>query len=309
MNISYFIGLGMSAAICTGLFAWKLHRSGRTSQTALLALPLAVFLGLVMAKVCYFLLEFRDQYVTYGLAGLWTDRPTEFSFIGGCVGVVLAVMIAARLKRQEILPVLDAFAPCGALMVAMTRACEGLLDPMCLVGMGEFVSDEKLCFFPIAVENEMLYSWFYAVFMLEAALAMGCALGSFLISRKEKFAPGRVFLHTVFFLALPQIFSERMLGKCMDWGFVRIEQLLCAVIVFAIILYACIKRGGLVDYVPAALCLLCVAVLIWIEFTLDNKLLFGIELSPTACYGAMLLTLCCMAGVSLFAYHRLNKAE
>lgn len=310
MNAAYIVCLLIGAVICAGLFAWKLKQYHLPMHTALAGLPLAAVLGLIAAKAGYFLLELRDQWARYGIAGLWTDRPSEFSFVCGAMGVVLAVALTARLLHQPVLRTLDAFAPCGALMAAFTRACEGLLDPMSLVGMGDFVENEALWFFPVAAENQMLYSWFYAVFMLEAACALIVAVAAFVRSRKGGFAPGRVFLHTAFFLALPQIFCERLLNQCMKWGFVRIEQLLCAVIVFVIILYACIRcRGGIKAFWPAMLCLVCVAVLIWMEFTLDNKLLFGIDLPTSVCYGLMIAALGCMAALSMIAYRKLNKSQ
>lgn len=309
MTTTYIFGLLIGAVICAGLFAWKLHRGGRKPLTALLALPLAAILGLVMARLIYFALEFRDMYVKHdGFGGLLSGKPDEFSFIGGCVGVILAVILSAKLTGQKALPVLDAFAPCGALMAAIARACEGLLDPMTMIGLGAWVENEAQQFFPVAVEIEWVGT-FYAVFMLEAVLALICSAGGFVISRKGQFAPGRVFLHTVFFLALPQIFSEQILHKYMAWGFVRIEQLLCALIVFGVILIACIKRRKLTAYIPAAGCLLCAAVLIWMEFTLDNKLLFGIDIPTMWCYVIMIASLACMAGLELDAYRRLNKAE
>lgn len=310
MNTTYFLGMGLAAVVCTGLFAWRLRRGGADVRTAAAALPLAILLGLVMSKAGYFLLELRDQYARYGMAGLLTDRPSEFSFVSGCVGVVLAVIIAARLMKQRPMQVLDAFAPCGALMVALARGCEGLLDPMCLVGMGDFVENEALWFFPVAVEISMLYSAFYAVFMLEALLALICACGSFLLSWKRRYAPGRVFLHTVTFLALPQVVVERLLSQCMRWGFVRIEQLLCALLAFGVLLYACIKqRGGWRAFVPAVLAVVCMAVLIDMEFTLDNKPFFGLELPTVVCYSVMIAMLCCIARLSLYSFHRLNRIE
>lgn len=310
MNCTYFLGLALGAAVCTGLFAWRLNRRGMNARAALMVLPVAVLLGLLLSKVGYFLLELRDQYTRYGIAGLLTDRPSEFSFVCGCFGVVMAVIIAAKVMKLRPMQVLDAFAPCGALMAACARLCEGLLDPMSLVGVGNFVENDALWFFPLAVENSMLYSWFYAVFMLEAACALLCAVVGFVVSHRKQFAPGRVFLHTLVFLALPQVFSERMLSQCMRWGFVRIEQLLCAVIAFAVILYACIKQcGGWKSFLPAALALLCMAVLIDMEFTLDNKPPFGLALPAAVCYVVMIASLCGMAALSLYAFHQLNKKQ
>lgn len=313
MKTTYILALAIGAVLCAGLFAWKLRRCGVKPMTALIALPLSAVLGVVLARVSYFLLEYRDITVRYdGLGGLLSTKPEEFCFLGGCAGVVLAILLTAKITGQKGSTLLDAFAPCGALMVAIARASEGLLDPLAMIGMGGVVENEALQFFPLAVKVEaygMVLNVAYAVFMLEAALALLCAAASFVISHRGSFAPGRVFLHTAFFLALPQIFTEQILGKYMAWGFVRIEQLLCALIVFAITLYPCIRSRKLTGYLPALGCLLCAAVLIWMEFTLDNKLLFGIDIPTMGCYAIMIAALGCMAGLSLLAYRRLNKAE
>ena len=308
MTTAYILALSIGAVLCAGLFAWKLRMGGMKPVLALAALPLAAILGLVMARLAYFLLEFRDMYVDYdGFAGLLSTKPDEFCFIGACAGVVLAILLTAKLTGHRTLPVLDAFAPCGALMAAVARACEGLLDPMTMIGLGAWVENENHQFFPLAVEIEWAGT-FYAVFMLEALLCLLCAVGAFIISRKGGFKPGRVFLHTAFFLFLPQIFTEQVLGIYMAWGFVRIEQLLCALIGFAITLYACIRRRKVTAYLPALGCLVCAAVLIWMEFTLDNKLLFGIDIPTVGCYAIMIAALGGMACMSLYAYRKLNKA-
>lgn len=310
MNGSYFLFLTIGAVLCTGLFAWRLRRIGMKAAGAFITLPLAAVLCMTASKLGFFLLDFGEQFQTYGFEALLRTRPAEFSFVSGCAGMVLAVLLGAKISRQPAVASLDAFAPCGALMAAIVRACEGLLDPMSLVGMGGYVENEALWFFPVAMENQMLYSWFYAVFMLEAACALICAAVGFALGHK-RFAPGRVFLHTAFFLAIPQVFCERMLNQCMKWGFVRIEQLLCAAIAFAVILCACImyRKKGFKAFIPALLALVCIAVLIDIEFTLDNKPPFGLEMSTTMCYVLMIGTLCCMSALSLYAFHRLNKKE
>lgn len=308
MKTTYILALAIGAVLCAGFFAWKLRRCGVKPMTALIALPLSAVLGVVLARISYFLLEYRDITVRYdGMGGLLSTKPEEFCFLGGCAGVVLAILLTAKITGQKALPVLDAFAPCGALMAAIARASVGLLDPMTMIGLGAWVENPAHQFFPVAVEIEWIGT-FYAIFMLEAMLCLLCAAVSFLISHRGGFKPGRVFLHTAFFLALPQVFTEQILGKYMAWGFVRIEQLLCALIVFAITLNPCIRSRKLTGYLPALGCLLCAAVLIWMEFTLDNKLLFGIDIPTMGCYAIMIAALCCMAGLSLLAYRRLNKA-
>ena len=44
------------------------------------------------------------------------------------------------------------------------------------------------------------------------------------------------------------------------------------------------------------------------EFTLDNKLLFGIEIPTIGCYAMMIAAIGCMGGLEQWAYRKLNKA-
>ncbi len=310
MTTTYFIFLLIGAVICTGLFAWTMHLKKENIRCAFAALPLAVLLGTVMSKGMYVLLKASEQFDNYGLSAFLRTQPAEFSFIGGCAGVVLAVYISARICKANVPSTLDAFAPWGALMAAIARGCTYFLDRMSMVGVGDYVENEALSFFPVAVENEMLFGWFYAVFMLECAFALLCAAAVLFPAIRGKMQPGRVFLHAVFFLALPQIFCEQLLGSYIKWAFVRVEQLLCAAIVFAVILYACVQnKGGKKRFLPLGLTGICMLAVIDLLFMLDNKYLFGLELAPGACYGLMIGLLCCIGALEVWAFKRLNKQK
>lgn len=306
MTFSYFLFLGIGAVICTGLFAWKLDRQNLSPALAPVALVLALVLGTLLSKVLYVLLLFPSLFDNYGIAALWRTEPTEFSFFGGCAGVCLAVLLAAKWLHQPTTKTLDAFAPCGALMVAFARAGVAFMAPNQVLGLGAFVENESLWFFPVA--RESFGMWFFAIFMLEAVFALVCAAVSFLLSARPARHPGHPFLHTVFFLALPQIFCEQLLNSYMQWGFIRIEQLLCGLVVLGIILYACVRHGnGFASFVPAVLTVVCMLGLIDLEFMLDNKYLFGLELGPITCYLLMLVLLGVMAWLFLWAFRRMNK--
>ena len=77
MKTTYILALAIGAVLCAGLFAWKLRRCGVKPMTALIALPLSAVLGVVLARVSYFLLEYRDITVRYdGLGGLLSTKPS-----------------------------------------------------------------------------------------------------------------------------------------------------------------------------------------------------------------------------------------
>lgn len=146
------------------------------SLPCLLCPALGIILGTVCSKVLFVLIKAQEQLDNYGLAAFLRTQPAEFTFVGGCIGLELAVCLAARLCKQPVSSTLDAFAPAGALMAAVVRGSTYFLDRMSMVGVGDYVENEALCFFPVAVENEMLFGWFYAVFMLDNKYLFGLEL-------------------------------------------------------------------------------------------------------------------------------------
>ena len=75
----------------------------------------AIVLGAVLSKVSYVVLQWHYAFPHWGWGAFTVLRPDTFCFFGGAVGVVLSVIISAKLTHQRVLPVLDAFAPAGAL--------------------------------------------------------------------------------------------------------------------------------------------------------------------------------------------------
>ena len=81
----------------------------------------AIVLGAVLSKVTYVVLHWHYAFPHWGWGAFTVLRPDTFCFFGGAVGVVLGVIISAKLTHQRVLPVLDAFAPAGALLVDHLR--------------------------------------------------------------------------------------------------------------------------------------------------------------------------------------------
>lgn len=303
MNGCYPAILGGGAVLCTLLFAQRLKQCGLPKYCAAIALPFGIAFGLALSKLLYVLLQFSRTFRRYGFAALLRDKAAEFSFVGGCLGVVLAVALAAHLCRLPVLKTLDAFAPCGALLASVARMGECFLD---LVGLGTSVEIPWLQFFPIAVFSEKTGCWMYAVFALEAALALLCAVAGFLCTRKKQFAHGLVFVATLFFLALPQIFSESLRGQCMKWGFVRVEQLLCGFTAFFLLVYVCSRCNGKQAWKAVWACIPCLLMVVAVEFALD-KPIFGTYLPDWLCYSVMLLVLLAMSVLALRTFRRMER--
>ena len=252
----------------------------------------AIVLGAVLSKVTYVVLQWHYAFPHWGWGAFTVLRPDTFCFFGGAVGVVLGVIISAKLTHQRVLPVLDAFAPAGALLVAIARFGEKYLGE---IGTAGFEMPEQLAFFPFALTNEWGESY-PAIFMLSCLAALIVAIVG--LTRKPGGRDGQLFLRTAFYLALPQIMCESLLAECMKWGFVRVQQLLCALTLLVILIVECRRAAGSLSFAkrwwPVGALLLCAAGLVGVEFALDKS-----GLPAFVGYGAMVVLLALIAGLSI----------
>ena len=306
MDLSYFAVILSGAVICTTLFWVLLKRNGGKGACALLALPLAAVLSLACAKAGYFLLRIDREWPRWGLAGLLRFSYRELSFFCGCAGAVLGAALAGKITGQPVKKTLDLFAPCGALMAAFARGAEYFLPGMNLPSRE--IGPEFLRRFPFAVSNEY-EEWYAALFMLSALLALiVCAV--FLLRKAEKRVPGLRLERTAFYLCLPQIFMESLRSDSITWGFVRCEQVLCAVCLLALLVRGCLRakeKGFFKTWWPVLADLLCVLLLVVIEFNLDRGY---IPLSMAGNYAVMAAVLLGIAACEIYCTRRrLQRAE
>ena len=64
----------------------------------------AIVLGAVLSKVTYVVLQWHYAFPHWGWGAFTVLRPDTFCFFGGAVGVVLGVIISAKLTHQRVLP-------------------------------------------------------------------------------------------------------------------------------------------------------------------------------------------------------------
>ena len=161
---------------------------------------------------------------------------------------------------------------------------------------------EQLAFFPFALTNEWGESY-PAIFMLSCLAALIVAIVG--LTRKPGGRDGQLFLRTAFYLALPQIMCESLLAECMKWGFVRVQQLLCALTLLAILLAECRRASGSLSFArrwwPVGALLLCAAGLVGVEFALDKS-----GLPAFVGYGAMVVLLALIAAAECGAARRVK---
>ena len=286
MNKAYWFTL---LAVFLASTAWLMLRAkkrGMKIAPVFTGVLLGAALALALSKALYTVLLSNRVWPRYGWASLLRMDAAEFSFIGGCLGMVLGVALGAKLHRICPPIMLSLFAPVGALMAAGVRAAEIFLD---MQGAGSYVENETIARAPFAISNEW-GEWFWAVFLLEALAALVVAV-VFGVSKKEDAILSLRFERVVYYLCVPQIFCESLRALGMRWGFVRIEQVLCGVIIEGLLIYGCLQcaapRGFWKRFWPCFAAIGCVGVVVGVEFGLDKVP----QISDTVWYCVMIAAL------------------
>ncbi len=254
----------VTAAFLLFVVLFLVRHDGKGAAAALLSLPLCSVLGFVLAKITYVLLMEIRFILEWGeWDALFDTAPKTFCFVGGAVGVWLGVLLSAKLtKYRPTGAVLDTFTVPGALLIAGLRLAEVELGSW---GTGRFIEvPESASYLILAVFNKYGEPH-VAVFVWEAVAAAVIALLSLIRTEAQ---PGQRFRTAVFRLCVCQILLENMRSQNLKWGFVCVEQLLCAVIVMGLTLLACsrIQNRGAVRFLPAGAMLLCMGAIVGTEF-------------------------------------------
>ena len=278
--------MAAGSAVIFALYGLRCAKAERLPQlrkhaweTALLGFLFSAVFGTVLARVGYALLMLELDFEYDGIAAL--EQLLEFeidcvSFLGGALGVLLGMLLANRLMRKgSVIAGMDAFAPFGALLAALFRMGE------CFFGSygtgGSLPEGSPLAFFPLALEIPVdggYSNWNWAVCVLSAAFALIWAAIAFFRLRSLGRA-GVNFTLTLFFLALPQVLCESMRQRGMFWLFVHTEQLLCAVVLLAVLLFWILQSDKSLPFSrrwwPMGVLLLGVALMVFIEFAIDGS--------------------------------------
>ena len=289
-------GSWIIAGLIAGAAAVFVSGRGDRAVPASATVLLSALLGFASAKVGYVLLLLNSTLVYDGLAAFANVRPGTFSFFAGAAGGYAGIVLGARLfglNRREWLRRCVPFIP---LFIAFLRAGEKALGT---IGVGGFVpADSSFARFPFAVTNSY-GEHLYAVFYLEAFFALVLA-AVLLLCRNGRLYELRAEM-CAFFLALPQIFAESLRARCMKWGFVRVEQLLCALLVLVMLFVSCrlIRKAVFCRFWPFAAGVLLVVCIGLLEYALDKT-----DIPVPACYLMMAAALLGLGFLETYAVSR-----
>ena len=288
---SYALALAAAAALSLAALVLSCARAGLGARRGALAAALAVPLCLVGARGYYLLMN----NVLGGrilMGGLVSPYPYEHAMCGAVLGAMLAAVLAARMTGERSSRLLDALAPAGLLMIALARFAEVFSD----FGWGQVIDDPALCFFPVAAQD-MFGQWHGAVFVLEGLVAALCRRGD---------VPGGRFAFALIAWSVAQIFCESLRAETLRWGFVRVQQVQCAVFALAALAVGSVKAGlrGRRLALPFAAYLLGVALVVGLEYALDK-----LPMPRALDYAVMALVLAAMGGAAHRPWGELSQRK
>ena len=301
---AYLLTMGVSAVCVCAFFFFSVRNrlalsSGKALSLSVCVLLLGTVFAVLGAKLFYFFFRF-SYIVRQGFAAYWFSlRTEEMSYYGGVAGVVFAVFLSAKICGIKARPVLNTFAPWGALLAAIARFAEYFLFP---AGTGALLDDPLP--FPIAVS--IVYSEYYsesvlAVFFFEGVMS----LVAFVLSLVHRAEPRRL-LRTLFYLCLPQILLESLRSEAINLLFIHLEQLVCYLFLEGVLVwYGLAKnRKSFSSWIPALVGLVVCGLVIACEFAVDGKIHVGDARIPEwIIYSVMACGLAALAA----AEHRGNR--
>lgn len=197
---------------------------------------------------------------------LWEGGYTLF---GAVLGGMLGAWLFAK-KKGSLLHTFDVMAPGAALAICVARAAEYFTTQ----GLGDYVEDEALWYFPLAVEN-YFEMWQIPVFFYEAIAALVICIVCLLVLKQGR--EGRTAEVFLTLLSLTQIILESLReDEFIRFGFVRFSMIMGAVTVAVVAflsLRRCLKKTGWTRWQIArtVMFLVGVVVVILIEFALDKS--------------------------------------
>jgi len=284
------LALGAGAAVVlTALLGRKAIGMDASLSLCLATLPGAVLGG----RLLYCLTMIESILVDFGGMGflpqLWQGGFTLFGAVLGGAGTA---WLYARATKRPAAALWNLLAPGAALVLAVARLAEYFTTQ----GLGDYLMDEALCVFPLAVQS-VYGDWQIPVFLYEGVAALVILLVTLLVQRRQGYT-AEVF---VILLCLSQVLLESLReDEFIRFGFVRFNQLAATVLlagVLAVRILRQVRAGGwnVWQFARMAIYAAGIGTIIALEFALDKS-----ELDNGLLYGVMAVTLLAMGAALMW---------
>lgn len=229
-----FIALGACAVIFFG--AVSVLKNGRLPpETIFYISPFAVIFGLFFSRMVYVLFS-TALFMSWGEAFDFTTGG--FCLYGAFFGVALSIVLWCIFTHNKdyILHVTDAACDFAALGICVGRMGSAFSDTC----YGRFITSPEFCRFPFACYIEAYESWCLAVYFYEALLcAVIWGLMQYFKPKLQKKGAKTVIFLTLY--AGIRTFLESLRADSVYFGFVRISQVISAIILIVIFTLSFIK--------------------------------------------------------------------
>jgi len=283
-NLAAFaVTMAVGAVLALALGWFRCKKAGITPKRILLATVLLPLFTAFFAHLLYCMVDLENTLYSYSFWHLFMFWQPGYMVYGGMLGVVLALVVAGGKERMNLL---EQFAPSLALMIIAARLSEGMMGQ----GYGEYWFEEEtfFCRFPFMVYDPEYEGWAWALFVLEALVAL--VLLVILLAKKKTWAGDGMLLLFGLYAAAQIVLESLRRDEFLRWGFVRVEEVFSGVVILAVLICYCIKagKGKMVQkslcftlfLVMAVLCLL-------LEFATEGRIPFLLFLDVEQCYAVM----------------------
>ena len=316
---SWFVACGAALAVlCLYCARKKTGVSAETvGWTVVLALPLGAFLG----HMLYGVLLANLEVTVYGVGFLFQPWMGGFMYYGAVLGAVLSAWAVTRFlkKPQELAGMLDLLGIALLLLIAVIRLGEPF-DGRDGYGQGYGIPMEDMTLLPVPFKTLLCYvidpdymdEWYLGVFALEAMWALAALIWCWRGLRRRP--AGKTGLLALVLYAGGQMFFEFLRRDfTVNWRFVRLSQLISAILLAVILLWATFQKrvrgkDALAHWIGM---LALTGLVIAMEFADEKPLVLSEEtmifFPHWFTYGVLLL---CAVGMGLIAWHsHANKKE
>lgn len=201
------MAVGFVAAVGMATFLGK--KKGLQPVRVCLYGVLAAVIGLFLGRAIYCAVRwdwiFLDELGEFAGIGPFFDvHNGSVNVIGVMCGVLLAAPIMAAVTREKAAIYLDTAAIPALVLFVVARA----IEPLSGQGYGNLVMNEQLCFFPLALLNDM-GDYSLSVCFIETVLAAVVLVAVCLLHGKVR-KPGTLAQYALVLLCLSQILPESL---------------------------------------------------------------------------------------------------
>ena len=285
----------VGAGCALGLGWYRCAGTGVSRRKTALATVLLPLFTAFFSHLLYCLADVEYIIYSYSVGYLFAFWEKGYMLYGGLLGAFLALLAVGGGERRTLL---EQYAPSAACMIAAVRIAEGFWGQ----GYGEYwIGESYFCRFPFMVYDPYYEEWAWALFMLEALVAL--ALFVMLLKRKPTWQGDGALLLMGLYASAQIVLESLRRDEFLRWGFVRVEEVTSAAVVLAVLVCYCLRAGRGKALAKAA-CFgayaLMVVFCLLLEFATEGRVAFLEFLSVDACYIAMAGACAVMGGCVLW---------